>query len=45
MSRVDTTELPFNRKALLYTNAMIEDEDADYEEIRKMVWNIIPPFL
>ena len=45
MSRVDTTELPFNRKALLYTNAMIEDEDADYEEIRKMVWDIIPPFL
>ena len=45
MSRVDTTELPFNRKALLYTNAMIEDEEADYEEIRKMVWNIIPPFL
>lgn len=45
MSRVDTTELPFNRKALLYTNAMIEDEEADYEEIRKMVWDIIPPFL
>ena len=45
MSRVDKTELPFNRKALLYTNAMIEDEDADYEEIRKMVWDIIPPFL
>jgi uncharacterized alpha-E superfamily protein len=45
MSRVDTTELPFNRKALLYTNAMIEDEDAEYEDIRKMVWDIIPQFV
>ncbi|MBR7088155.1 MAG: alpha-E domain-containing protein [Mogibacterium sp.] len=45
MSRVDTTELPFNRQALLYTNAMIEDEDAEYEDIRKMVWDIIPQFV
>ena len=45
MSRIDTTELPCNRKALLYANAMIEDEDADYEDIRKMIWDIIPQFL
>ncbi len=45
VSRIDTTELPYDRKALLYAAAMVEDEDADYEEIKAKVWDIIPPFI
>lgn len=45
VARIDTTELPYNRKALLYAAAMIEDEEAEYEDIKKMVWDLIPPFL
>lgn len=45
VSRIDTTELPYNRKAMLYAAAMIEDEDADYEDIKKYVMDILPPFI
>ena len=45
VSRIDTTELPYNRKALLYAAAMIEDEDAEYSDIKNMVMEILPPFL
>ena len=45
VARIDTTEIPYNRKALLYAAAMIEDEDAEYEDIKKMVWDMIPPFV
>ena len=45
VARIDSTELPYNRKAMLYAAAMIEDEDSDYEEIKKMVWDILPPFI
>ena len=45
VSRIDSTELPYNRKALMYAAAMIEDEDADYDDIKKMVWDILPPFI
>lgn len=45
MSRIDTTQLPYNRKALLFAAAMIEDENIDNEDILKQVWEIIPPFL
>lgn len=45
VARIDTTELPYNKKALLYAAAMVEDEDADYEDIKKMVWDIVPQFL
>ncbi len=45
VSRIDTTELPYNRKALLYAAAMIEDEDSDYDDIKGMVMDILPPFL
>ena len=45
VSRIDTTDLPYNRTALLYAAAMVEDPEADYEDIKKMVWEIIPPFL
>lgn len=45
VSRIDSTELPYNRKALLYAAAMIEDEEADYEKIKTMVMDILPPFI
>ena len=45
VARIDSTELPYNRKALLYAAAMIEDEEADSEDIKKMVWDILPPFI
>ncbi|MBQ6582897.1 MAG: alpha-E domain-containing protein [Mogibacterium sp.] len=45
MPRFSKTELPYNRNALLYAAAMVEDPDAKYDEIRKKVWDIIPPFL
>ena len=45
VARIDTTSLPYNRKALLYAAAMIEDDSSDYEDIKKMVWDIVPPFL
>lgn len=45
VSRIDSTELPYNRKALLYAAAMIEDEDAEYEDIKRMVMDILPPFI
>lgn len=45
MARIDTTNLPYNRKALLYAAAMVEDEESEFEEIKKMVWDIVPPFL
>ena len=45
VARIDTTELPYNRKALLYFAAMVEDEDAEYDDIKKMAWDIVPPFL
>ncbi|MBR0373700.1 MAG: alpha-E domain-containing protein [Mogibacterium sp.] len=44
-SKIDTTDLPYNRTALLYAIAMIEDEDASFEAIKEKVWEIIPPFL
>lgn len=45
ISRIDTTNVPYNRKALLYAAAMIEDEDTDYKDILKMIWDIVPPFM
>lgn len=45
VARIDTTELPYNRKALLYAAAMIEDEESDYNDIKRMVMDILPPFL
>ncbi|MBQ6456687.1 MAG: alpha-E domain-containing protein [Mogibacterium sp.] len=45
VARIDTTCLPYNRKALLYAAAMVEDDSSDYEDIKKMVWDIVPPFL
>ncbi len=45
MSRINTTELPYNRVALLYAAAMVEDENAKYEDIKKMIWDIVPPFV
>ena len=44
-SRINTMELPYNRVALLYAAAMVEDENAEYEDIKKMVWDIVPPFV
>ena len=45
IARIRTTGLPYNRKALLYAAAMIEDEESEYDDIKKMVWDIVPPFL
>lgn len=45
VSRIDTTELPYNRKALLYAAAMIEDEESDYDDIKSCVMDILPPFI
>jgi len=45
MSRIDTTNLPYNRVALLYAAAMIEDENADFDDIKLKIWDIIPPFV
>ncbi len=45
VSRINTTELPYNRVALLYAAAMVEDENAEYEDIKKMIWDIVPPFV
>ena len=42
---IDTTELPYNKRALLYAAAMVEDEEAEYEDIKKKIWDIVPPFL
>ena len=45
MSRIDTTKLPYNRVALLYAAAMIEDENADFDDIKTKIWDIVPPFI
>ena len=45
MSRIDTTELPYNRVALLYAAAMIEDESAEFNDIQMKIWDIVPPFI
>lgn len=45
IARINTTGLPYNRRALLYAAAMVEDEDAKYEDIKSKVWDIVPPFL
>ena len=45
MSRIDTTELPYNRIALLYAAAMIEDKSADFDDIKKKIRDIVPPFI
>ncbi|MBQ6622629.1 MAG: alpha-E domain-containing protein [Mogibacterium sp.] len=44
ISRIDTTDLPYDRKALLYAAAMVEDREASYKDIKAQVWEIIPPF-
>ena len=40
ISRIETSGMPYNRRALMYTAAMVEDEKVDYDELIKMVVKI-----
>ena len=40
MQRIDSTKLSYNRAALLYTAAMIEEDPIEYEELLNKVWEI-----
>lgn len=42
-SRISTTDLPYNKAALMYAAAIIEDAPIDYEAAKKWVWQIVPP--
>ena len=40
MQRIDSTNLIYNRAALMYTAAMIEENPIEYDEVLKKVWQI-----
>ena len=40
MQRIDSTNLTYNRAALMYTAAMIEENPIEYDEVLKKVWQI-----
>ena len=40
MQRIDSTNLNYNRAALMYTAAMIEENPIEYDEVLKKVWQI-----
>ena len=40
MQRIDSTNVKYNRAALMYTAAMIEETPIDYEAVLKKVWQI-----
>ena len=40
MSRIQTSGMPYNRRAMMYTAAMVEEDEIDYEALIAMVMKI-----